>query len=203
MTIPMKQLFSSMMLVAVLVISCKDKPAKISDKKTIYNKDFNWTIVIPAGFDTVSAEKWAAMQNRGTEAIEKTIGEGIENHSKNIFVFSSDQFNYFESVYQIFDSSEAGNYDQTFQDVNKVLYGTFEAQMPGTKLDSSSSMETVSGLEFHKFKTTIGLPQNKELIFLMYSRMFGNKEFTVNIMTMDRAKEKELLESWKNSKFEK
>jgi hypothetical protein len=37
----------------------------------------------------------------------------------------------------------------------------------------------------------------------IFSRLFGKKEFTVNIITVDKQKEKELLDSWLNSKFGK
>jgi hypothetical protein len=36
----------------------------------------------------------------------------------------------------------------------------------------------------------------------MFSRLFDKKEFSVNIMTVDKQKEKELLDSWLNSKFD-
>jgi hypothetical protein len=37
----------------------------------------------------------------------------------------------------------------------------------------------------------------------MYSRLFGNRQFTVNIMTFDEQKQKLLLDASKNSKFGK
>lgn len=174
-----------------------------TESKTIYNKDFKWTITIPAGFDTVSAAQWATMQNRGAEAIEKTYDAEVENNARTIFVFRKDQFNYFESNYQPFDTATDGDYLETFRAVNNVLYGTFEAQMKGATLDSSSSTQTISGLLFQTFKVVVTFPNKMKMHWLMYSRLFGKKEFTVNIMTVDRQKEKELLDAWLNSTFEK
>lgn len=188
-------------LVLVCLASCKGQPK--SEKKTVYNKDFKWTISIPAGFDTVSAENWVKMQNRGAEAIEDTYGEKVENNSKTIFVFKKDQFNYFESNYQHFDPATDGDYADAFKEVNKVIYGTFEAQMKGAKLDSSSSKQTISGLEFYTFKVVITIPDKMVMCLQMFSRLFDKKEFTVNIMTVDKQKEKELLDSWLSSKFDK
>ena len=54
-----------------------------SPKKEIYNKDFNWTISIPENFDTVTAEQWAKIQNKGADAIEKTFEEKIDNNFRN------------------------------------------------------------------------------------------------------------------------
>jgi hypothetical protein len=171
--------------------------------RIIYNSEFKWTISIPIGFDTVSSSEWQRMQNRGAEAIEKTINTEVENHAKTIFVFKSDQFNYFESNVQPYDVNLNGNYLQGFKAVNDMIYGTFESQMKGAKIDSSYSTQMVDGLTFQKFIIVITLPNGVLLKWHMYSRLFDKKEFTVNIMTLDKQKEIELLNSWLNSKFSK
>lgn len=197
----MRNFCSLFLLLSCLFASCKGQTK--AAPKTIYNKDFKWTISIPAGFDTVSAANWAKMQNRGAEAIESTYGAEVENNAKTIFVFQNDKFNYFESNYQFFDTATDGNYLESIRQVKDVVYGTFEAQMKGAKLDSSSSTQTISGLEFQVFKVVITLPNNIVLNWQMFNRIFGKKDFTVNIMTVDRTKEKELLDAWLNSKFDK
>ena len=197
----MKKATYILLIVNFLFVSCIGQTN--TERKTIYNKDFKWTITIPAGFDTVSAKVWTKMQNRGVEAIEKTYDIEVENQAKTIFVFRNDQVNYFESNYQPFDTTKDGNYIESFREVNKMLYGTFEAQMKNAKLDSTSSTQVIDGLLFQTFKIDITLPNKMVLRMLMYSRLFGKKEFTVNIMTLDRNKEKELLDCWLNSKFER
>lgn len=189
-----------LIVITCFFISCNGQSK--SQTKTVFNKDFKWTINIPAGFDTVNAEVWAKMQNRGAEMIEKTYDGKVENNAKTIFVFRSDETNYFESNYQPFDTSKDGNYLESFKEVNEILYKTFEEQMKDVKLDSSSSTQVVSGLTFQTFKVTVTLPNKMVLNVFMYSRLFGKREFTVNIMTLDRQKEKELLDSWLNSKFD-
>ena len=189
------------LIVLSLFFSCKAQTK--SEQRTIYNRDFKWTISIPAGFDTVSAEKWAKMQNRGAEAIEKTYDAKIENRAKTLFVFQNDQFNYFESNHQPFDTTEDGNYLESFKEVNNMLYGTFEAQMKEAKLDSSSSTQVISGLTFQTFKVVVSFPNKMVMNWQIFSRLKGKKEFTVNIMTVDKQKEKELLNSWLNSKFDR
>jgi hypothetical protein len=197
----MKNLFIPTVIFTLLLTNCSAQVK--TDKRKIYNKDFKWTITIPAGFDTVSTEEWSRLQNRGTDAIEKTYDAEIENHAKSICVFRNDKFNYFESNYQPFDTTVDGNYLESFNEVNKMTYGTFEEQMKGTQLDSSSSTAVIGGLTFHTFKVVIKFPNNMEMNWLMYSRLFGKREFTVNIATVDRQKEKELLDSWLNSTFDR
>ena len=195
----MRNYFNLIPLFFCFLASCKGQTK--SENKTVYNKEFDWTISIPAGFDTVGADKWAKMQNKGAEAIEKTYDAQVENNAKTIFVFRNDQFNFFESVYQPFDTAKDGDYLESFKEVNNMLYGTFEAQMEGAKLDSSSSIQTINGLTFQTFKVVITFPNKMVMNWLMFSRLFGQKEFTVNIMTVDKRKEKDLLNSWLNSKF--
>jgi hypothetical protein len=197
----MKKNIYLLLTIAFFCISCLGQSK--NERKTVYNKDFKWTINIPSGFDSVSADVWAKMQNRGQDMVEKTYDAKLENNVKTIFVFRSDETNYFESNYQPFDTSKDGNYLENFREVNNILYGTFEAQIKNAKLDSSSSTQVVSGLKFQTFKVAITLPNKMVLNVLMYSRLFGNREFTVNIMALDRQKEKELLECWFNSKFDK
>ena len=195
----MRTLFQLLLISLVLFQSCKGQTK--STPKEIVNKDFNWRIQIPEGFESVPAEQWAKMQNRGADAIERTYDAEVENKAKTIFVFKSDQFNYFESNYQPFDSKTDGDYFENFRDVNNLLYGTFEAQMPNAKLDSTSCQETIDGKRFQTFKVTISFPNKMVMEFLMYSRLFKNREFTVNIMTVDKEKQKVLLHAWRNSKF--
>lgn len=179
--------------------SCKSQ--QDAKKTEIFIKEFNWTITKPVNFDTVSAEEQKRLEKKGTEAIENTYHEKIENAAKNILFLKNDQFNYFESNYQPFDSIESGNYIENFRSVNDLLYGAFEVQMPNAKLDSTSSTEIISGLTFQTFNVKISLPDNKIMDFWMYSRLFGSREFSVNIITADKEKQNVLLEAWRSSKF--
>ena len=99
----MRQLLLISIGLLMTLTSCKGQTQ--SKKKEIHNVDFNWTITIPENFDTVSAEQWAKMQNKGAEAIEKTYDEKVENNARTIFVFRNDQFNYFESNSRFFLNS--------------------------------------------------------------------------------------------------
>jgi len=172
-------------------------------KKEIYNKDFNWTITIPENFENVSADEWAKMQNKGADAIEKTYNEEVVNQAKTIFVFKSDQLNYFESNYQPFDTAIDGDYLESCKNVNNMLYETFITQMPDIKIDSTSSVEKIDNLEFQTFKMKIEYPNKMTMNVLMFSRLFDKKEFTVNIMYVDKKKGEQMLDSWKKSKFTK
>ena len=174
-----------------------------SNAQVFHDNDFNWTISVPRGFKNVPDTLWAKMQNKGAAAIENTYDVKVENQAHTIFVFNSDQFNYFEANYQPFDSSSDGDYQEAYKSVSDVIYGTLKSQMPNARLDSSYSRETVGGKEFYVFKMAAQLNPQMTMRMLMYSRLFGKKEFSVNIMYVDEAKGKAVLDAWKASTFDK
>ncbi|MCY1486177.1 hypothetical protein D3C87_297340 [compost metagenome] len=185
---------------AAAILSCH---AQTADSNTIYNKDFKWTIVIPKDFVSVSTEEWSKVQNKGTNALEKTIGQEIINQAKTIFVFQNDQFNYFEANYQPFDEATDGNYLESCKAINDIVFETFKSQMPQAKIERSSSTEKIDGFVFQTFKVKIELPNKMVMTLLMFSRLFEKKELTVNIMYIDTSKGEKMLASWRNSKFKK
>ena len=141
------------------------------------------------------------MQNRGAQAIEQTINEEVINETKTIFVFKSDQLNYFESSYETFDTSTDGDYLTACKSVIEVLYQTFINQMPGINIDTSSTVETIDNLQFQCFKLKVLYPNQVTLNALMYCRLFDKQDLTVNIIYVDPKKGKAMLDALKKSKF--
>jgi hypothetical protein len=167
----------------------------------VYNKDFNWTIVIPEGFDSVNTEDQAKMLDRGKTAIEDTYGEEIENKTKSIFLFRSGLTNYIEANQQPFDEAVDGDYLESRRALNTVLYETFADQIPGSKLDTATSIEKIDDLDFYKTEIVVTYPNAMVMNVLMYSRLFDNKDFSVNIMYTDEEKGKKMREAWLTSRF--
>jgi len=171
--------------------------------REFYDTAFKWHITIPNGLEPIPDTTWARMQNRGAAAIESTLNEKVENHSKTIFVLMSDQFNYFESNYQPFDRAEHSNYLEACKEVDDVIYSTFKAQIPKAPIDTSFTTEVIGGLEFQVFNMGIHMNEQATLHLFMYSRVFGKKEFSVNIMYVDPEKGRPLMTAWKASSFGK
>jgi len=189
------------LLVIILLIFQNCNGQKTETK--FYNEDFKWSILIPKDFNQVSEKEWSKKKQKGEKALEKTTGEEVINEAKTIFVFKTDDMNYFEANYQPFDINVDGDYLESNKNVNNTIYQTFKDNMPNVKIDTLSSTEKINSLTFHKYETKIHLPSNKILHMIMYSKLFDKKEFTVNIMFVDPKRGKEMIEAWKNSKFEK
>lgn len=188
-------------LLFILTIAIQSCSGQKTTKQEIHNEDFNWTITIPENFENVSSSDWTKMQNKGADAIEKTYAGEVINQSKTIFVFKSDQLNYFESNYQPFDTSVDGDYLESCKAVDEVLYETFKAQLPGIKIDTTRMVEKIDNLEFQTLKMKVEYPNKMILNVFMFSRLFDKREFTVNIMYVDNLKGQKMLDSWRESKF--
>ncbi len=74
--------------------------------------------------------------------------------------------------------------------------------MPHVATESQSSQETIGGLAFQKFSIKLDMSSEITMHILMYSRLFDNKEFTVNIMYVDQEQGNKMLKAWLDSKFE-
>jgi hypothetical protein len=198
-----KQIIMRLLFITVLFSCLNFVSTHAQSPNVFYNKKFKWTITLPEGLDTVNAVEWKKMQSKGEELIEETLGQEMIVTVKTLLVMRYDRFNYFECNYQPYDSTEFDSYATSFNEVNEILYNTFKAQIPEAKMDSSTGSAMIDGLEFLQYKVVIRLGDQLELNWYMFSRLFGTDEFTVNIMTADRTKEKELIEAFFRSTFRK
>lgn len=180
---------------------CSACDAQALADSVLVNNKFKWTIIIPAGFTSVDPGTWAKMQNRGSAEIEETLNQKIENNSTDIFVFKSNNFNYFESSYQPFDTLKDGNFIEISHELSNIIYKTFAAQIKNAEMDTSFTTETIDGLDFFKFKLILKISDNFLMNVIMYNRIFGKEEFAVNIMYIDEIKGAQMLSAWKKSKF--
>lgn len=194
-----KKLFCYFLLVASVVgfHSC-EQPREPRD---LHNDLFNWSIDIPDSFEKVNSKELEQLKAKGRDALEDSFSENIEDKSTTIFTFKKGELNYMESNYQPYDTGVDGSYLHSTREVNKTLYTTFQEQMPGMQIDSSSSIEKISELEFQAFTLTITFPNNVSLNSKMYSRLFNDKELTVNIMYVDSLAGAEMINVWQNSIF--
>lgn len=197
----MKQLLFTVSVLAALICGCGQQD-KTNEKKekTVYNKEFGWTMTIPAGFDSMSVEEIRRVEGTGIEAMEKTHDMDIENRGATILAFRSNQTTYFNSSRQPFDTAADGNYEEGFYLLNKMIYRTFRTQMPAADLDSSSTKETISGLEFLLFRVRVSLASDTTEC-LYYRRLFGKKELVVNIASANKKEQAAALTAWRDSKF--
>jgi hypothetical protein len=167
-----------------------------------YSEEFKWTITIPSGFEKIETNDWKEYKKKGIKAIEETFDKDMDDRTRTIFSFKNGEQNILESVVQPYDVDINGEYLETQDYVNKIMYQTIKKNVKGAKIDTLSFNKTISGKEFVTFKMTVTYPNNLVMNTLMYSRLFDKTEFTVNITYIDEKVGKKMIEKWENSVFE-
>tara|TARA_B110001452_G_scaffold265266_1_gene269639 strand:- start:135 stop:725 length:591 start_codon:yes stop_codon:yes gene_type:complete len=188
-------------IILLLLFSSSNSQTK-SNPETLKIEEFNWTVIIPENFEPINQEEWNKTLNKGINAIEGTFEEEVNNQATTIFTYKNGQFNNFEANWQPFDIEIDGDYMETYSEVNEMIYQTFETQMPDAKLDSISTTQKVSGLEFQRFDISIDFPNGIKMKTIGFSRLFDKKEFTMNITSVDEKIGQKMLDAFLNSKFE-
>ncbi|MES2618795.1 MAG: hypothetical protein V4613_13010 [Bacteroidota bacterium] len=170
---------------------------------TYYSKDLQWTINIPTGYTVMGTDQINANDQKGREAVEKVYGETIPMDSlKNLITFQKDKFNLFGSSIEPFREEYPGEYIENNRNINALIYETFKSQ--GIHADTASGKETIQGLEFSVFYSTIYGPDGKVILNqILYSKLQNGYDFGVNINYNNTADRDILLSVWKNSVFGK
>jgi len=194
----MKKALQTIPILLIVMQLCK---AQDTTKRIYYSKDFKWKIEIPANFDTVSVVEWAKMKNKGSQAVEKTYNQKVIDQTKTLIVFKSTGYNYFEANTQLFDTKKDGSYAASCKSVDDILYTTLKTQAPNATLDSISVKTNIGGLDFNTFIMQMKIGDNVAFSIYSFSRLFGNREFSANIMFMNSGMGDVMLDAWKKSTF--
>jgi hypothetical protein len=203
----MKNALAFIVTVLMFVQICKGQNVTSNhdtlSKNEFYSKEFKWRILIPAGFDTVSAEQYAALQKQGVSDLEKTSNSKIEDLAKRICAYKSTIFNYFEANQQQFDTNTDGDFPAHCRVNDNYVYDTYKKLLLGNaKLDTTISSEIIDGLIFQKFKLQFSINNKIALNMYVFSRLFEKKEFTMVMVFTNKAKGDLILNAWKNSIFD-
>jgi|SRR5690606_2680833 hypothetical protein len=194
----MKPKIFVLFLITLLSFSSKGQNPQ---PKEFYSKEFGWRIKIPKGFKVLSEDEQKEIYKKSSEVLEDNYGIDTEG-GKSLFIMRSGNFNQFESNWDKFNPEE-GSFEEQFSSLTETLLDIVESQMPTANIDSSSFRETIGGLDFYGFKITIKDDFNFKMEYLIYSRRFADKYFVLSIVTMDKEKQRQLLEVWRKSTFER
>lgn len=199
----MKKIIFSYLTLVLLFTSCKEQIEK--SPGTLYNEEFKWTIEIPENFERVSTLEWKKSQKIGADAFKDFDGKDVNNQTnqtKLIFMFKNADVNYIESCYAPFDTDVNGDYIARCKKINKQTYEMIKHQVPDASIDSSTTVEKISGLDFLVFKMTIQLPNEVMIKKQSYYRLFDKRLLSVNLMFLENKQSEKMISAWTNSKFE-
>lgn len=178
------------------------EPALSSKPDTFYNKDFNWTMVIPYGYTKVSKEEWKRTEAKGEALLEETFGEADIKESESILVLQKGKFNIVNANSTPYDEIIDGDFLANQQGVYEIIYQAFKTQLPDAAIDSVSGEEMIDGLKFQTYLVTLGVPNGMKVYSKLYSRLFDKKYFTINFTYVREEEGNEMINAWLNSRFE-
>ena len=171
-----------------------------NEDNTFFSPEFNWHIQIPPGFEKMDPASWDLQ--KGIQDSLQVDSLVLANAPKTILAFKSNDYNYFESNWQPYNSTVRGDYSDHCQAVAKQLYHTFAEQIPDAKIDTASSVQSIGALEFKKFVLKMTLPNGVTLSSHMFSRLFDDKEFSANLFYVNDEQGSLLMEAWLYCRFE-
>ena len=169
--------------------------------KTRHVEEFNWTITIPDAYKLVADADWDAQEKKGEDFFENAWGEDIVNEAVTLFAYKSGQYNSFDANWQAYDEAVDGDYKESNDGVNQLIFATLKSEMRGVFMDSTSSIQMIDGLKFHRFDINIELTEEITFRVIGMSRPFGKKDFTMNIGYIDEKVGEQMLAAVLNSRF--
>jgi hypothetical protein len=170
-----------------------------------YSEDFNWSIVLPEGFKRLTDDELKGLENDGVDVIEKAYDTNLDGAlipNKTLFGIESGPNDFLEANMQAFDTAADGDYEESVKAVWEIIYQTFKSELPSdTKIIKKHSTEKISNLKFYKSTMVIKFSNGIIMNSIMYSRLFGNKDFTLNILYTDSKTGDVFMKAWKSSVF--
>ena len=163
-----------------------------------------WKVKVPSDFTIMDSAQVAAIDNIGANAINNAYDTATDfGRTKTLITFSKGQYNFFSSTITPFDPQRDGDWNEVNSKLKNVILESLRTQASAIKIDTSSSVETIDGLEFHKFQIITTYESKLVMNTLMYRRLYKGFDYGINISYTDYNVGKELELILASSKFDK
>jgi hypothetical protein len=163
-----------------------------------------WKIKVPSDFTIMDSAQVAAMGDKDANAINNTYGTTTDfGTTKTLISFNKGQYNFFSSTITPFDPERDGDWNEVNSKLKNVILETLRTQASTIKIDTLSSVETIDGLEFHKFQIITTYQSKLVMNTFRYRRLHKGFDYGINISYTDENVGKELQLILASSKFDK
>lgn len=186
-----------------LLTSCSEKIEKQGLK--VIDKSIGLSMIVPDSFSKLDEETKLEKVQKGKKVIEDLHDSVfVLNDIQKANIFSHDDNNMFVLNTQNYDFETQGEYRSAINNINKLIYETQVKNYPETKIDSSTTIEIIDGIEFMKFTLNATISKNATMHMVNYNHLFDNKkDLTAAVIFTDEALGKAVLKSFKAAKFKK
>lgn len=165
------------------------------------SKEFKWKMVIPAGYKPMGEEEWGKMQKRGEAALEKANNIEVENHAVTLFVYRLDAMHSIDANWQVLSKEDTKDMESINRLVGDAVYNAMKSQVGNATIDTAYHKEPIDGLTFNVFTLKVEMKPGKYLHMVMFSRLFGQKEFSFNCVAVDNEKLDTAIAAFRRSTF--
>jgi hypothetical protein len=166
------------------------------------NTEIGWQVSYPANLSKIDEKKYAAMEQKGKEAIEGATNSGVIEDHKNLLLLEIDKRNIFTSSVSKYDPALDGPYEQL---QNEMFQSVVQAyQHHGLNFSHELGQFEIDGLPFAAMTITIYGPDKKQILLMQeyYDRLLGGKDaFAMSITYNSRANQATLRNIIDSSKF--
>lgn len=165
------------------------------------SKEFKWKMVIPAGYKPMGEEEWGKMQKRGEAVLEKANGIEVENHAVTLFVYRLDAMHSIDANWQTLSKEDVKDIEGINRLVGDAVYNAIKSQVGNATIDTAYNKEPIDGLTFNVFTLKVEMKPGKYLYMVMFSRLFGQKEFSFNCVAVENEKLDAAIAAFRRSTF--
>lgn len=184
-------------------LNCKGQTNTKPNSKEYAFPQVGWRIDVPSSFTVMDSAQIEAMTNKGISAIENTYDTTLDfRATKTLISITKGQYNFLSSTITLFDPKQDGDWSEVNSLLKNVIVETFQSQAPAMKIDTSSSVEKIGGIEFQKFHVVTTYPNKMVMNTFMYSRLHKGFDYGINISYTDEKIGKELMAILATSKFD-
>lgn len=142
----------------------------------------------------------AKKQQRQSSLADQTFYRQIHENSHYISVFAQNATNYLEASYKTLNAQYYTSYSTEFEEACEDLYYRVQKNPQRSITDTTYSSVNIEGMKFHTFELSLILADKGKGTIKLYTHIFGEKEFSVIIMSGGSAK-KELEDYFLRSTF--
>jgi hypothetical protein len=167
-------------LVILFMSACGQKDS------TIQFKEFGWSINLPSEYRIIDSSVAAATLSKGKQNVQNNAnGEVDWNSDKTLITAAKNKLNSFTASYNVSPTITKDNWKQKDSIYNALIIQTIVKQVP-TKVDTSSTVMFLDGIEFQEQTLSFPFGENK-ILTAKHLAGFYNKHILIISYTYTEA----------------
>lgn len=188
----------------VLCIAACNRHEKTKAELTTLNisEKYSLSLVLPDGWDVMTAKEIENMEERGIELLQETTGMPVESFHEYLLQIRKDAFNSLLINKQIYNPEEDGPYDELQEMLFEIVLETITAQ--GLSIEHDIEEEQLDGFAFKRLNIKLFDPKRDNKVILyqnVWDGLIGNHSVLINANYNNEKDEKMLKDMLREAKI--